>query len=110
MTHQGSPPGDSTLRPAHLRLVGGGAHRSVDALIEQGQAAEREGRREQARELFERALYQLGDDSRAPLASALLRWIGRTHQVDANLDAALDCLEAALAVARACGDEAAIGH
>jgi diguanylate cyclase (GGDEF)-like protein/putative nucleotidyltransferase with HDIG domain len=110
MTHQGTPPSDSTARPAHLRLVGGGAHRSVDALIEQGQAAEREGRREQAREFFERALYLLGDRARAPLASALLRWIGRTHQVDANLDAALDCLDAALAVARACGDEAAIGH
>jgi hypothetical protein len=36
--------------------------------------------------------------------------VARTYQMDGDADAALDCLEAALAVAEAWGDEAAAGH
>jgi tetratricopeptide (TPR) repeat protein len=95
---------------AHLRLATDPEPRPTNALVEEAQLAERQGRREEARTLYERALYQLSEPKEAPLASALLRWIGRTYQVDADLEAALDCLEAAHAVAEACGDRGAAGH
>jgi diguanylate cyclase (GGDEF)-like protein/putative nucleotidyltransferase with HDIG domain len=83
---------------------------AVEALIEEGQLAERQGRREVARSLYERALYALRDRSQAVTAAALLRWVGLTYQLDADFDAAFDCFEAALAVSDACGDEAGVGH
>jgi diguanylate cyclase (GGDEF)-like protein/putative nucleotidyltransferase with HDIG domain len=83
---------------------------SVDDLIQQAQLAEREGRRDDARALYERALYSLKRAVDGKLASALLRWIGRTYQLDANVDAALDCLEASLEVAELAHDSGAIGH
>jgi len=83
---------------------------SAEQLIEQGQRAEREGRREDARRLYEAALRSLEGPGSACNASALLRWIGRTYQTDADADAALDCLEAALAVAEIAGDCAGFGH
>ena len=49
---------------------------SVDILIQQAQLAEREGRRDDARSLFERALYSLRRGEDGKLASSLLRWIG----------------------------------
>src|SRR4051812_31195428 len=60
--------------------------------------------------LYERALYSLRAPADGIAASSLLRWIGRTYQLDANLDAAFDCLEASLAVAQLSGDAGAIGH
>ena len=104
-------------RDGVLRLVGAPPARStdVDALVAEAQRAEANGRRAEARVLYERALYGMGA---GPLAvrsngvtpSALLRWIGRTYQVDGNPEAALDCLDAAKASAEATGDEAALGH
>jgi diguanylate cyclase (GGDEF)-like protein/putative nucleotidyltransferase with HDIG domain len=82
----------------------------VEALIDEGQLAERQGRRDVARALYERALYALRDSSQSVTAAALLRWIGLTYQLDADFDAAFDCFEAALAVSGACGDEAGVGH
>ena len=84
----------------------------VDAaqLIEAGQAAERSGHRSDARRHFEAALYRLRGSEGGNQAAALLRWIGRSHMMDANTGAALDCAEAALAVAQAHGDRAAEGH
>ncbi|MFN2566228.1 MAG: tetratricopeptide repeat protein [Gemmatimonadaceae bacterium] len=82
----------------------------VEALIDEGQLAERQGRREVARALYERALYALRDPSQSVTAAGLLRWIGLTYQLDADFDAAFDCFEAALAVSTACGDEAGVGH
>ena len=78
---------------------------SVDEFIQQAQLAEREGRRDDARASYERALYSLRRAEDGKLASSLLRWIGRTYQLDADLGAALDCLEAAIAVAELAGDE-----
>ena len=78
--------------------------------MELAQLAERQGRRVEARALYEQALYLLRDPASGPLASSLLRWIGRTYQEEADAGAALDCHEAALAVARASGDEAGVGH
>src|SRR3954462_9191264 len=83
---------------------------SVDALIQQAQIAEREGRRDDARSLYERALYALKRAEDGKLASSLLRWIGRTYRVDADIDVAMDCIEAALTVAQLAGDASAIGH
>src|SRR3954471_22363773 len=83
---------------------------SVENLIQQAQIAEREGRRDDARSMYERALYSLKRGGDGKLASSLLRWIARTYQVDANIDAALDCLQAAIAVAQLSGDAGAIGH
>src|SRR5689334_736295 len=84
--------------------------KQVQELIEQGKLAEREGRREDARRLFEEALHGLGSSTHAATASALLRWIGRTYHTDGNHAAALDCLEAALQVAELSGDQASAGH
>ena len=95
---------------AALRLEPGAPAASAEALIEAAQAAERQGRRDEARDLYEAALYRLKDPAQGPLASALLRWVGRTYQEEADAAAALDCHEAALAVARACDDEAGVGH
>ena len=83
---------------------------SVEALIQQAQTAEREGRRDDARSLYERALYSLKRAHDGRVASSLLRWVGRTYQLDADVDTAMDCLEAAIAVGELTGDAAAIGH
>ncbi len=82
----------------------------VEELIEQGKVAEREGRRDDARRLFEQALHGLGSSAHAATAAALLRWIGRTYTTDGNHAAAIDCLEASLAVAELSGDLGSAGH
>ena len=82
---------------------------TVDELVADAQAAEQRGQRAEARELYETALRRLGSREEAPRASNILRWIARTHIGDVRMDAALDCVAAALAVAEACGDEAAAG-
>jgi tetratricopeptide (TPR) repeat protein len=83
---------------------------SVDILIHQAQLAEREGRRDDARSLFERALYSLRRIEDGSMASTLLRWVARTYQADADIDAAMDCLDAAIAVGELAGDAGAVGH
>ena len=97
--------------PHPLRLVrtGAGARSHAD-LLESAQLAEVEGRRDDAREMYELALARLPEAGAPARASDILRWIARTHRVDANLELALDCADAALAVAEAHGDEAAIGN
>ena len=80
------------------------------SLIEAGQAAERSGHRHEARACFETALYRLRGNDAGPQAASLLRWIARTYMMDANPDAAMDCADAALAVAQACGDKAGEAH
>ncbi|HVE77618.1 MAG TPA: diguanylate cyclase [Gemmatimonadaceae bacterium] len=96
-------------RPDTLRLVRDESPTAL-ALVEEAQLAERQGRHEDARQIYHRALYALGPGAPPDTASALLRWIGRTYQVEGNLEAALDCLGAALAVAEALGDDVAAGH
>src|SRR5215831_2373372 len=83
---------------------------SVEELIQQAQVAEREGRRDDARSLYERALYSLKRAHDGRVASSLLRWVGHTYQLDADVEAALDCLDAAIGVAELTGDVASIGH
>jgi len=83
---------------------------SVDVLIQQAHAAQSEGRFDNARALFESALYRLRRAQDGSLAAALLRWIGETFGGETNLDAAFDCLEASIAVASLVGDSAELGH
>jgi len=85
--------------------------RSTDALVAAGQDASLRGQHDEARQLFERAFHGLNrDGSQATLSSSLLRWIARAHQLGGDVDAALDCVAAALAVAVVIGDHAGIGH
>jgi len=83
---------------------------SAVSLIEEGQSAERSGQRAQARELFETALYRLERGRSEQQAASILRWIARTYMNDGDPEAAMDCADAALAVAQAGGDRAAEGH
>lgn len=90
-----------------MRAIPGGAVSlppPLDALLEEARTSERQGRREVARRRYEAVLHRLDHSSQGPTAAALLRWIGRTYVDDADLDAALDCFQAALAVAEATGD------
>ena len=84
--------------------------RTFGELVTEAQAIEQGGQRAEARALYERALGRIRSEADARRASDVLRWIARTYQVDADAEAALDCLEAARAVADAWGDDAAAGH
>ena len=108
MSDSPKPLSDTLEHPLQSRLLG--AATSTAALIDRAQLAERQGRTQEARQLYEQALSQLRSPEEAPIAASLLRWIGITYGIELNLDAAFDCLEAALAVAEALGDEAAVGH
>ncbi|HKO15806.1 MAG TPA: diguanylate cyclase [Gemmatimonadaceae bacterium] len=110
MSHDENRLSDTLEHPLRLRLLDGSSERQISALIDRAQLAERQGRTPEARALYEQALSQLRHPEEAPIAASLLRWIGLTYSVELNVDAAFDCLEAALAVAEALGDEAAIGH
>ncbi len=82
---------------------------TVDILIQQAQLADREGRCDDARALYERALFSLKRRADAATASSLLRWIGRLHRQAGDVDAALDAFDAALTIAELAGDDAEIG-
>jgi diguanylate cyclase (GGDEF)-like protein/putative nucleotidyltransferase with HDIG domain len=78
-------------------------------LVAFAQEEERAGRRQTAREAYEMALTKAVSAHDAANMSSVIRWIARTY-VDGDADAALDCLEAALAIAEAWSDDAAAGH
>ena len=79
-------------------------------LIAEARAAERQARRSRARACYEAALRSLDGPEHGELASAIFRWIARTHYESGHLGAAMDCFEAALAVADAHGDESGHAH
>jgi putative nucleotidyltransferase with HDIG domain len=81
---------------------------SLQAHIDAGRDAERDGRPEDARVHFEHALYALRESAEPGLAAKLLRWIGWGFAVEGDAHAALDCLEAAEAAASAVGDPRAL--
>ena len=87
-----------------------GIPEAVRELIAQARGAEREARRSRARSLYETALRTLDETEHPTLASAILRWIARTHYEDRHLTAAMDCYEAALGVAEAHGDVLGQAH
>jgi putative nucleotidyltransferase with HDIG domain len=78
------------------------------AHVRAAQEAERSGRPREARDHFEAALKALTHAGEADLAAKLLRWIAWTLTNEGDAEAALDCLEAAEAVARANGDDFAL--
>jgi HD-GYP domain-containing protein (c-di-GMP phosphodiesterase class II) len=82
----------------------------VDGLIDEARASERAGRFGVARTRYESALRRLEGPSDAALASALLRWIGRSWEASGDLDAALDCYEAARASAELAGSTLDLAH
>ena len=101
---------NSRLSASHLRLVREIVRPRYAELVDEAKLAERQGRRADARRLYDEALTRLSEAQHPREASSLLRWIARTHHQDGNLEAALDCLAASLAVAEAHGDVAALGH
>jgi putative nucleotidyltransferase with HDIG domain len=86
------------------------AVRGFDELVADGELAERSGRRAEAREHYELALRRVRNAADGRRACDVLRWIARTHQVDADFEAGLDCVEAARALAEAWGDDSGVGH
>jgi diguanylate cyclase (GGDEF)-like protein/putative nucleotidyltransferase with HDIG domain len=99
------------LRVPPLRLVRDDVEVvPYDTLIAEAQEAELHGRNGEARDLYELALRRIADAEHAARASDVLRWIARSHRSDGQLDLALDCAEAAQAVAEAFGDVGAAGH
>ena len=83
---------------------------ALQALLAAARDAERAGNRPRARELWEELLHGLPDGGSATFAAALMRWIGRTHFDDGDLDAAGDCYEAALCIAEVIGSDACAAH
>jgi len=80
------------------------------ALLRDAKAAEQAARRDVARSCYETLLSRLRQRGHATLAASVMRWIGRTYIDDANMEAAVDCLTAALAVSEAIGDAAGAAH
>ena len=78
------------------------------ARVSAGQEAERAGHPIEARGHFEAALYMMSADEARDLAAKLLRWVAWTHTTLGDPQAALDCLEAAEAVAAAMEDDLAL--
>lgn len=70
---------------------------------------EREGRREEARRLYDTALRD-GTAASPADAAQLLRWIARTYLQDGDFEAATDCATVALTVAEQSSDAGASGH
>jgi putative nucleotidyltransferase with HDIG domain len=79
-------------------------------VIARAQAAEREGRRDDAAALYEAALHGLRGADHAPLACSLLRWVARCRLDSMDMDAAEDVATAALAVAEAADHGPSLAH
>ena len=81
----------------------------VARLLDEAQRAEKSGRREIARRHYESALFLLrpGEGTTAAL---IMRRVARTYAEEGQADVALDCLEAAHAIAAALGDGAGLAH
>ena len=105
-----SPADGNAARAKYLRLVDPATdHPSARVLIDEGRALDKLGRRKEARARYEKALESL--DPPAPsVASMLLRWIARTHEVDADYAAAAACAERSVAMAEEADDRNALGH
>jgi diguanylate cyclase (GGDEF)-like protein len=82
----------------------------IDRLVQQAEAAEREGRGDAARALYEQALFSLKRKDDARLVSSLMRAIARTYVEEDEPDAALDCLELARTVGALSNNTAEVAH
>jgi putative nucleotidyltransferase with HDIG domain len=82
---------------------------TLTRLMERGHALERLGQRDEARQLYERALAE--EAAAEPSWTAqLLRWVARTYMQDSNYSAAQETAQAALRKTEEAGDEASRGH
>jgi putative nucleotidyltransferase with HDIG domain len=79
------------------------------ALLEEAQRSDLAGRREIARRRYEAALYLLRDGD-GITAAAIIRRVARTYMDDGQLDAALDCLDAALGISECLPEPSGIAH
>ncbi len=75
-----------------------------------GQSCERSGERQAARDAYRRAIALLDATGDQLRKVSVLRWIARTHQVDAEYDRALEVIEAAERLATDMADRAGLGH
>lgn len=82
----------------------------VARLVALGEAAEMQGQRERARTHYDSALHAMGGSGHSRLAGSIIRWIGRTYRADGNFSAAIDCAEAALAIATLDDDLSGAAH
>ena len=82
----------------------------LEALLDQGRLAELRGQTQSARDLYERALHSLVPGTPAWTIARLLLGIGRTHLANRNLGAALDCVEAVIALPEESGMDVAIAE
>ena len=101
------------MSPSELRAaIATSALESADevvALLERAAHAEHEGQRAVSRQLYELALSRHATAlSPAQVCSAVVG-VARSYQVDGDSQAALDCLEVAVAVAELNGEHAALG-
>ena len=81
------------------------------ALLDAAKAAVMHGGLAEARALCDEVLRRLPRTGEAPaLAAEALRVVARSFHAEGNTDAALDCLDAALAVCQAAGDEVGAGN
>ena len=71
----------------------------LQALLDQGRLAQARGQHQEARELYERGLHSLTSTTSASSVAQLLLSVGQTHLDTRNTSAALDCVEAAVALA-----------
>ena len=100
------------MRPTNVsRRAGRTRHATtVGTLLDEAHRAERAGQRELARRRYESVLYLLRSEAEAEEASMILRRIGRLYLDDGDVEAGLDCVTAALAVAELRGDSAAVAN
>jgi putative nucleotidyltransferase with HDIG domain len=96
------------MMPA-IPAPGGKQVSAFDDVLEQGQSFERRGQREEARELYERALHD-GTAVTAVEIAHFHRLIARAFLEDGNFAAAEDCAHAALAISEQSSDEAGRGR
>lgn len=83
----------------------------VAPLVDAAREAERIGRYDEARELYESALLRLTDPASTPaVAASLYRWIGNSHRTEGNAEEAMDCYQASLAIAELNDDSANVAH
>jgi putative nucleotidyltransferase with HDIG domain len=81
----------------------------VSELVQQGQRSELAGQREIARRRYEAALYMLGLGNGVQ-AATLVRRVARTYLDEGQIEAAEDCLVAALAISESIKDFGGIAH
>ena len=74
------------------------------------QDEEKAGHRSSARLAYEQALQRADTPEDTAKTSTIMRWIARTHLMDGDSNAALNCLKAALDIAELNGDDASAGN